>query len=90
MSETQCRPPGYEWVRWLTGEDAQLLAWHLCQWIEDTAISREGLTTRIRALERNAYITVREQHWSKRLENTAGVCINEWLYHFDMRMRGGE
>jgi hypothetical protein len=90
MSDIKQRPEGYEWVRWLTGEDAQLLAWQLFQWIEDPTITREGLITRIRALQRNAHKVVMTNSWHMRLDNSLGVCVSEWMYLFEKRLRAWE
>jgi hypothetical protein len=90
MADMLQRPQGYEWIQWLTGEDAQLLAWQLCQWIEDPTIPREGLTSRIRSLQRNAHRAVGANAWNMRLDNALGLHINEWLHLFDKRMRAWE
>jgi hypothetical protein len=74
----------------LTGEDAQLLAWQLCQWIEDPTIPREGLTARVHSLQRNAHRAVGANAWNMRLDNALGLHINEWLHLFDKRMRACE
>ncbi len=90
MADATQHLPGYEWIRWLTGEDAQLLAWQLCQWIEDPTIPREGLTSRVRSLQRNAHRAVGSSSWNMRLDTALGLHINEWLHLFDRRMRAWE
>ena len=77
----------HEWVRWLMGEDAQTLLWQVCEWIDDPAISREGLSIRINTWHHNAQKAVGAQAWTVRVDNTLGVCLDQRLYLFDRRMR---
>jgi hypothetical protein len=80
----------HEWVRWLMGEDAQTLLWQVCEWIDDPAVSREGLLARVNAWEKNARKAVSAQSWSVRVDPHLGVCLDQRLYLFDKRMRAWE
>jgi hypothetical protein len=77
----------HEWIRWLMGEDAQLLLWQVCEWVDDPAMSREGLADRITTWQRNARKAAGSHAWTVKVDPRLGVCLDERLYHCDMRMR---
>jgi hypothetical protein len=77
----------HEWVRWLKGEDAQLLLRHLCEWIDDPTIAREQLTLRIHAYARLAHKAVGAQDWQVLVDPALGVGVDPWLYRFWQRQQ---
>jgi hypothetical protein len=78
----------HEWVLCLRGDDAQTLAWQLCEWIDDPAISKEGLQARVNVWWKNAQKSLGAQAWTVRIDPRLGVCLDPWLYLFDKRRRG--
>ena len=77
----------HAWVCWLRGDDAQTLLWQVCEWVDDPTIPREGLTDRINAWQQNAQKAVGSQSWTVRIDPRLRVCLDQYLFHFDMRMR---
>src|SRR5262245_25508474 len=77
----------HAWILWLMGEDAQTLLWTLCTDIEDPTVSREALTARVRLWQKNAQRAVGAHSWSVRLDPRVGICLDQRLFHFDMRKR---
>jgi hypothetical protein len=77
----------HEWVRWVMGEDAQTLLWQLCEWVDDPTLSRDALVDRVDAWQRHATQAVGFHAWTVRVDTRLGICLDERLYLFDMRMR---
>ena len=75
----------FEWIQWLRGEDAQTLLWHLCQWIEDPAMTQESLRARVRGWQRNATKAAASQSWTVPVDAAIGGHLNEWLWRWWQR-----
>ena len=54
----------HEWVRWLSGQDAQGLLMHLCQAIDQPTVSREDLVTLVQGWRHNALKAVTADDWT--------------------------
>ena len=58
----------HEWVRWLSGQDAQVLLMHLCQAIDQPTVSREDLVTLVQGWRRNALKAVTADDWTAEVD----------------------
>jgi len=72
----------HEWIRWLSGPDAQVLLMHLCQEIEEETITREALVTLVERWRTNALRAVGADNWRAQVDRYLEVWVDARLYLF--------
>ena len=69
----------HEWVRWLSGQDAQVLLRHLCQAIDQPTVSREELVTLVQGWRHNALKAVTADDWTAEVDAYLEVRVDARL-----------
>ena len=71
-----------EWIRWLSGPDAQLLLMSLCQHVEDVTVSREALVRLVEGWRTNAMRALGADTWRARVDDYLEVEVDARLFLF--------
>jgi hypothetical protein len=72
----------HEWVRWLAGVDATVLLLHLCQAIDDPAVSHEALLALVHGWRKNALQALVADDWTASVDDYLEVKVDARLYYF--------
>ena len=72
----------YEWIRWLSGTNAQVLLLNLCSHIDDASVTREALQTLIAGWRANAHKPLGDDSWLATVDTYLEVHVHARLYYF--------
>jgi hypothetical protein len=70
----------HEWVRWLSGVDATVLLFNLCQHIDNPHVSRDALVTLVHEWRANALHALQAEDWKASVDAYLEVTVDARMY----------